>query len=209
MKNCYSPISTELRNIIHSVEAAPYTPLLGSSCFSFLQTSCRHSHAHLSWNKYKSSSQSSQTNTKLRIPSDKATKHAYCIHWCSSSHTVFGVISSGVAWTPPFGQITTGLWQTVRAQESDLTWERSVSNVLEMSLCTRRSERPQTDDVSTSPHVFHLLATGAFSFSTTRHWININSPLSNELDHNLTVTLFCGPALHLLQMEQLQLLFPD
>lgn len=61
-----------------------------------------------------------------------------------SSHNVFGVISLGVAWKPLFGQMITGLSQTVTTQDSDFTWEWSVSNVPEISLCMSSAERRQT-----------------------------------------------------------------
>lgn len=61
-----------------------------------------------------------------------------------SSHNVSGVISSGVALKALFGQMITGLSQTVRTQDSDFTWECSVSNVLEITLCMSSAERRQT-----------------------------------------------------------------
>lgn len=82
---------------------------------------------------------------------------SYSIHLCRSSHNVFGVMSSGVTQKPLLGQIVTGLSQTVRTQDSDFTWEWSISNVLEISLCMSTAERRQRDNSSDLPIMTRII----------------------------------------------------
>lgn len=62
------------------------------------------------------------------------TKCTYCIHWCMSLHNVWAVICSGMTWKSLFGQMITGLPVSIKTQDSDFTWERSLSNVAEIVL---------------------------------------------------------------------------
>ena len=109
-----------------------FIPLLSSFCFSFLQISCQRSLVHLSWNKQKHSFENKwKKGSWFHIKRERFKRTTYCIHWCISALTLL------------FGQIITGLSQTVRTQDSDFTLERRVSNVLEMTFCMRGTERRQ------------------------------------------------------------------
>ena len=96
----------------------------------------------LQWTKIEMTVLLMKKETKLQTsPQDQQSLFlTHCIHWCTSSNSVSGVMTSGVTLMPLFGQITTGLSQTAKTQDSDFTWERRVWNVSEMALCIRNTD---------------------------------------------------------------------
>lgn len=121
------------------------------------------------------------------------TKCAYCIHWWMSLHNVWAVICSGMAWKSLFGQMITGLPVSIKTQDSDFTWEWSLSNVAEIFWrisCAEKKKKEGGHISHVAPlFMLNIWSTDFFILFFLQWTFPIYAPLTRKLErHNRSFT---------------------